>query len=262
MHALDWRGKLSRLLLREVTIESSEQMVCLTAKDVAGLVTTEWRGIMSDDISQMKTWDISHNQLTDAGLLYVIQQTNNVTSTNIKRINLSYNYISNAVLPELRVWLDQFPNAMVDLRYNAMTEEDVNGVPDLRRRSIIQGFVEAQLVIIDQKVDKHTTVMSEKMQKYTQENMARILEESIIPFISNYLDEKGLLHVMVLNKDPDYKLRRELHAPSKPSDFVREYDGLFVVKVNSESFLLNNESQLHLTKNKLDRIVKSLAPLI
>jgi hypothetical protein len=97
-------------------------------------------------------------------------------------------------------------------------------------------------------------VTKDKIEKYTQENLGKFLEESI----SAYLQEKGLLNVMVVNRDTEYRPRRELRAPYRSQEFVREYDGLFVVETASGYVLLNNASQLHLTRKKLDKVISAL----
>jgi hypothetical protein len=267
MTALDWRGKLSRILLKEVSITCMGSTVTLEANDTPGIVDTVWRGTSVGDLNGIVVWDMSHNQLTDCGLLHVIQQTTGVHSDTLQRINLSYNYISNRYLPELRVWLDQFPNVVVDLRYNSMTEEDVKDTPALRKITIIQGVVESRLSTLEETIEERSQAAVLKVKKHTQENLACVLEESIIPFMESYLTEKGLPHVMVVNRDPNHKPSRELHAPTSPrekkkGDIVREYDGLFVVQVGPDIFLLNNATQIHLTKNKLDRVIEALRLII
>ena len=100
----------------------------------------------------------------------------------------------------------------------------------------------------------------------TQENLAKVMEESIIPFITKYLSKKGFItNQLVVNRDPSFKPRRELRALSylrNKKCVKREYDGLWIVSdTDGRWVLLNNASQLHLTREKFNKIQKAISDL-
>ena len=260
---LDWQGKLSRFLLREVEIEVMENTVTIKGKDVVDLVGTVWRGEEKADLTTISTWNLSHNQMTDSAFRYVVKQTEGVFSESVTCINLSYNYLSSEIIGELALWLDRFPNATVDLRSNSMENGDLQYCNKLKGRVIIQRDVDRDICTLRDQITEHSRTVKEKIQNYTQENMGKVLEESIIPVIQKHLESKQYPHQMVVNRDPTYKPRRELRAVSlrkKNKEIVFEYDGLFVVRTKDteEVCLLNNASQLHLTRRKLEKIKEAL----
>ena len=239
--------------------------VTISATDSPGLPNTVWSGTDTHNLEEMTDWDLSHNQMTDSGFRYLMVQTEDVHSASITHIDLSYNYLSKYILAELSLWMRKFPNATVDIRNNAMTSDDIKYCGMEKSKIIIQGCVERKLQEYSDQLTEHTKQSKDRLDKYTQENLAKVMEESIIPFISKYLNKKGLTHQLVVNRDPDFKPRRELQALSYHRNkkcIKREYDGLYYIEGRAFPYLLCNASQLHLTRKKFDSIKKALNDMV
>lgn len=263
MDSLDWQGKLSRFLLGEVKILTMNTEIHLEVSSRDDLPSTVWQGTDVKDLKGVKRWDLSCNQLTDDAFYYLIQQTRHIQSDTITEINLSYNYLTVEIIAELYGWLDNFPNAHVDLRHNCFERKDISS-KFLLDRITIQGEVERNISLLDKKIEQHTHLTREKIENFTVDNMAKVLEENMITFIQDYLTELQLPYQYIVNRDPQHKPVRELCAVFvRQGKFQREikheYDGLFYLPKSDT--LVCNASQLHLTKRKLDKIIKSLNSL-
>ena len=126
---------------------SDEDSICLRGDFKDGCQTT--------DFSNVQTWDLSHNMLTNAVFAYgIANKVKGQEWPNVTLIDLSYNHLSPKCLPDLLSWARHFPNAKLKLSYNGFTKKSLETFPrDVRERIDISTDYDKALDIVEGKFE-------------------------------------------------------------------------------------------------------------
>jgi hypothetical protein len=97
----------------------------LEPTNVPGISKHTWHKdqVETADLSSIKKWDLSHNNLPDSGLRYLNRKTAQGPWEAMTSIDLSYNRLSPHCLPCLISWMRKFPKARVNLSYNSINSK-------------------------------------------------------------------------------------------------------------------------------------------
>ena len=248
-------------MLNEVKIFMSEDgIISLETTHIPGISETTWHGDKDDsaDLSKVKSWDLSHNNLPDAGLQYLADKTGDGPWDAMESINLSYNRLSVHCFPVLTRWARTFPIAVFELSYNSMKRADIERLPnDIRDRVEFKCDYDEEIVAM-------RGDLRGAQDKWNQiHNWQRIeddvLEEELTRYVEQYYKDSGY-STGTLSTTKVY---------DKDGQVILELDGLIVAESTEECPLLitieakHSLKEMHINarQEKLSKFVRFLSSI-
>jgi hypothetical protein len=222
---------------------------------VPGISEHTWHKDQVDtaDLSSIKKWDLSHNNLMDSGLRYLDDKTAPGPWEAMTSIDLSYNRLSPHCLPYLISWMRKFPKALVNLSYNSMNSKDMclESLPeDIRQRVKIDYHFDKEFEVMEGRLKRSARDMSQIQgwQKIEDD----VLEEQMTRFLQDYYQGEGY------SVDP-VEVRK---IYTREGQVCAELDGLLIAEREKESMLLTVEAKHSLREDDITGRRKKLGKFI